>query len=198
MFIRHVIIVAYPIFRLMHTEIVIENDKKHSLGRRAFILFLSQRIKLPIFLAALTFAAWYSERWVPFLYRDWAIYIVQIIGLLSIAYCLMVLFWTYMEYRYYTYMFTDEAFIMTSGYIVRNELAALYHQIQNVNIQRGPLDRITGVSRIIIFMTGAEKDSTHNRIILPAVGKRKAKVVQRELLSRARRHIPSNNDEAAE
>ena len=94
-----------------------------------------------------------------------------------------------MEYHFYTYTFTDEAFIMTSGYIVRNELAALYHQIQNVNIQRGPLDRLAGVSQIVIFMNGSEHSGAHNKIVLPAVGKTKAKLVQKELLVRARKHV---------
>jgi putative membrane protein len=158
-----------------------ENHKKHSLGHRAFFLFLSRRIKF----------AWYAERWVPIEYLYLSDYIVKIILLLSCAYLFMILFYTYMEYRFYTYMFTEEAFIMTEGYVVRNESAALYHQIQNVNIQRSPLDRLTGVSQIVIFMTGAEKDTNHNKIVLPGVGKKKAKLVQKELLVRARGHIQS-------
>ena len=168
---------------------MLENHKKHSLGHRAFILFLSRRIKFVIFLFALTAFAWYAERWVPFEYLYLSDYGLKILALLAGAYLFMILFYTYMEYRFYTYMFTEEAFIMTQGYVVRNELAALYHQIQNVNIQRGPLDRITGVSQIVIFMTGTEKDAAHNKIVLPGVGKTKAKLVQKELLHRARGHI---------
>lgn len=166
-----------------------EDHRKHSLGHRAFILFLSRRIKLVILFFALTAAAWYGERWIPTEQLYLSDYVVKIMLLLSVTYFLVILFYTYMEYRFYTYMFTEEAFIMTKGYVVRNELAALYHQIQNVNIQRTPLDRVTGVSQIVIFMTGAEKDSTHNKILLPGVGKTKAKLVQKELLMRARGHI---------
>jgi len=174
----------------------IENQKKHSLGRRAFILFLSRRIKFAIFLFVLTGVAWYSERWIPVAinpeYPIWADFAVKVLALLSLAYFLMVLFWTYMEYHFYTYMFTDEAFIMTYGYVTRNETAALYHQIQNVNIMRSPLDRLTGVSQIVIFMTGSERDAGRSKIVLPAVGKTKAKLVQKELLVRARRHVQSS------
>ena len=42
-----------------------ENHRTHSLGKRAFLLFLSKRIKLVIFFFALTIAVWYSERWAP-------------------------------------------------------------------------------------------------------------------------------------
>lgn len=168
-----------------------ENHRKHSLGKRAFVLFLSKRIKLPIFLFVLTAAAWYSERWAPPYYLPFVDYGVQLLALLSILYFLVILFWTWLEYHFYTYTFTDEAFVMTYGYVVRNELAALYHQIQNVNIQRSPLDRMAGVSQIVIFMNGAEHTGGHNKIVLPAVGKKKAKLVQQELLVRARRHVPN-------
>ena len=51
---------------------------------------------------------------------------------------------------------------------------------------------MVGVSKIVIFMNGAEKDAAHNKIVLPAVGKTKAKLVQKELLIRARQHMTSN------
>jgi membrane protein YdbS with pleckstrin-like domain len=164
-----------------------ENGRKHSLGRRAFLLFFSKRIRLVIFLFVLTGVVWYAGRWLPAAYAPWGDYAVKLLALLSVVYLLLMLLFTWLEYRVYTYMFTEEAFVMTSGYMIRTELAALYHQIQNVNIQRGPLDRMTGVSKIVIYMAG-ERDSTHNRITLPAVGKKKAKLVQQELLVRARRH----------
>jgi len=172
-----------------------ENYKAHKLGHRAFLLFFSHRIKGVIFLFLLTVAVWYSERWMPFEYAFWADYIAKLLLLLSVMYLLAMLLWTWMEYRFYTYTFTDEAFIMTNGYVIRNELAALYHQLQNVNIQRGPLDRMVGVSQIVIYMTGGERESSHNKIVLPAVGKTKAKLVQKELLQRARRHVTGGYQE---
>ncbi len=145
-------------------------------------------MKLVILFFVLTIAAWYSERWSPAYYLPFVQYGVEILALFSALYFLAIAFYTYMEYHFYTYMFTDEAFVMTYGYIMRNEFAALYHQIQNVNIQRGPLDRIVGVSQIIIFMNGSEHAGAHNKIVLPAVGKTKAKLVQKELLVRARKN----------
>ena len=166
-----------------------DNHEKHSLGSRAFAFFLLKRSKVVLFLLALTAAAWYAERWIPADYQTWGQYVGQFLLLLSGIYLLIVLTYSYLEYHYYTFMFTEEAFIMNYGYIIRQEVAALYHQIQNVNINRGPLDRMTGVSQIVIFMTGSEQGSGHNKIILPTVGKAKAKMVQKELLTRARRHI---------
>lgn len=170
-----------------------ENNRRHSLGKRAFLIFLSARIKLAIFFFVLTIAAWYSERWVPAYDLPFMNYGVRLLALFSVLYFLAMVLWTWLEYHFYTYTFTDEAFIMTYGYIERNELAALYHQIQNVNIQRSPLDRLTGVSKVIILMTGSQHDPAHNKIILPAVGRKKAKLVQQELLVRARRHATGDS-----
>lgn len=166
-----------------------ENDRKHSLGHRAFFLFLLKRIKFALFLFVLLGAAWYSERWIPQEHILWGNYVVNFLLLTSAAYFLMILIITYLEYRYYTYIFTEEAFLMTYGYIMRSEVVALYHQIQNVNIERRPLDRLIGVSQIIIHMSGSEKDTSHNKIVLLAVGKKRAKLVQKELLVRARKHV---------
>ncbi|HVO28419.1 MAG TPA: PH domain-containing protein [Candidatus Paceibacterota bacterium] len=173
----------------------IENDKKHSLGHRAFLVFLARRIKFALFLFALTLAAWYAQQWIPAVDADWGAYAERVLLAVSIAYFVFVFMETYLEYRYYTYLFTEEAFIMTYGYVVRNEIATLYHHIQNVNIERSVIDRMIGVSKIIILMTGSDRDTRRNQIVLPAIGRKKAKLVQTELLRRARRHASSHPDD---
>jgi membrane protein YdbS with pleckstrin-like domain len=167
---------------------VLDSVRTHSLGHRAFFLFLSRRLKLAVFLFVLAGVGWYAERWLPPSAVPWGNYVLTILWLLGSACLIFALMQTWFEYSYYTYTFTEEAFIMTYGVMVRNEVAALYHQIQNVIIQRTVLDRAAGVSQIIIFMTGADRDSEHSKIVLPAVGRRKARLVQKELLVRARRH----------
>ncbi len=166
-----------------------ENLQKHSLGRRAFTIFLLRRIKITLFLVVFTVALWYAERWIvsPY-YSIWWNYAAEVMLLVTIGYFVLIFILTYLEYRYYTYSFTDEAFIVTNGYMVRNEIAALYHQIQNVNISRGMLDRAIGVSSIVIVMIGSGNAGDKDRIVLEAIGKKKARLVQQEILSRARRH----------
>jgi|SRR5581483_4753374 len=163
--------------------------KRHSLGQRAFLLFLSRRIKFVLFLFALVAGAWYVERWLPPDYLLWGIYVTQALLVIAITYFVIIFVRTYLEYRYYTYLFTDDAFIMTFGYVVRNEVATLYHHIQSVNIERSMLDRMIGVSKLVIVMIGSERESRRNQTVLPAIGKKKARLVQGELLRRARRHM---------
>jgi membrane protein YdbS with pleckstrin-like domain len=166
-----------------------ENQLKHHLGHRAFIIFLFRKIKISLVLFIITLGVWYSERWFSPSNVFYVQYAAYILLLISIAYFLVIFLFTWMEYRFYTYTFTEEAFMTSSGSFLRTEGAALYHQIQNVNIERSPFDRVVGVSKLVIFLTGSEKEGSHNKLILPAVGKTKAKAVQKELLLRARKHM---------
>lgn len=168
----------------------IESYRKHSLGHRAFLRFFFKKMKWPIYFLLITLVAWYSQQWVPEEYLPWGAYFLELLVVFTAAVFVATLLFAFLEYRVYTYTFTEEAFIMTMGLAMRTEVAALYHQIQNVNINRSPLDRMMGVSQIIIIMTGTGHVSEHNKIVLPAVGQRKAKAVQKELLIRARKHVP--------
>ena len=168
---------------------MIDDRREHRLGHRAFLFFLSRRIKFAIFLFLLTAAVWFAVmRWLPAVYVPWGDYAAQMLLLISIAYLLMVLLRTLIEYRSHTYMFTKEAFVVTRGYMTRTESATLYHQIQNVNIERGMADRLSGVSSLVIMLAGGQHDSPHTKIVLPAVGIKTARTIQKELLVRARKH----------
>lgn len=171
-----------------------ENHKRHSLGYRAFIIFFLRKIKLLMLLLVLVGSVGYA---VPLLwgnYALWADYALKVLLLISGAYLIVLLVRTWLEYRYYTYTFTENALMMNRGYIVREEVATLYHQIQNVNIRRRPLDRMTGVSQIVILMSGGEREGHPNHLILPALSRKKAALVQKELLARAHKnHTPSGS-----
>lgn len=168
-------------------NVPMDNDKRHSLGQRAFFFFFVKHLKKIILMLLVIAAAWYVERWIPDSILPWWQYGLIFLILITAGLIVFLLFHTWLDYRYYTYTFTEEAFIMTHGVMVRNETAALYHQIQNVSIQRGAAERLIGVSRILIFLDGDE--TGHAKIILPAVSRKKAKLVQKELLVRARQSM---------
>lgn len=167
----------------------IESHRRYSLGHRAFFLFFSRKLKWPVILLVVDAVIWYAVRWLSGDWADWGTYVAQIGLFVTLGAFLLALLLTYLDYRVYTYAFTDEAFVMTSGFALHKEVAALYHQIQNVNINRSPMNRMIGVSEVAIFLTGSDRDAEHAKIILPAVGKARAKLVQRELLTRARKHV---------
>lgn len=158
------------------------------LGHRAFFLFLSRRVRPVLILFLIAGAVWFAGmRWTPAAYVQIVDYVAEGILLISIAYLCMMLLRTWLEYRAYTYAFTEEAFVVTNGYLTRTEMATLYHQIQTVNIERTFFDRLNGVSSLVIILAGGQHES-HNKIMLPAVARARAREVQKELLVRARHH----------
>src|SRR5581483_5350787 len=74
---------------------VLQTDKKHKLGSRAFLIFLSRRIKFAIFLFVLAFATWYAERWVPLDYSPWTDYAVKILFLIAAFWFIYIFLRTY-------------------------------------------------------------------------------------------------------
>jgi uncharacterized membrane protein YdbT with pleckstrin-like domain len=161
-----------------------DDDRRHSLGHRAFYFFLSERLKLMIAVVVVVGLMWYGMQFVPTDYAVWANYTADIATLIGVALLVSIVFRSFLEYRYYTYTFTDEAFIMTYGVMLRKEVAAPYHQIQNVVVQHTVLNRAMGVCQISIFLAGADKEASQMKVVLPAVGRKKAKLVQKELLVR--------------
>ena len=171
-----------PVIRL-------EDHKVHSLGHRAFYFFLFRRLKFIAIIVIVVGLLWYGEGWVPMEYAPFAFYGAQLATAIGIAILFLIAFRAFLEYRYYTYTFTEEAFLMTYGVIVHRELAAPYHQIQHVILKRTMSDRAVGVSQILIFLAGADQEESQMKIVLPAIGKKKAKLVQKELLVRMRQRI---------
>lgn len=170
------------------------SNQKYSLGHRALILFFFHKLKWSLLLFAVGGLLWYMAQSLAADSAVWTMFAAQV-TLFTAGIALIITFLVvYLEYRVYTYMFTNEAFIVTSGLIMRKEIAALYHQVQNVNIQRSPLNRLIGVSEIIILMTGSDTGPGKSEIILPAVGRGRAKLVQQEILKRARRHLGQSGD----
>lgn len=173
----------------------------HRLGGRAFLLFLLKRIKLVLFFLVLTVLFWIEADALlgdsPF----WKDIILKGLILLFLFVFSLRLVRTFFEYRGYSYMFDEEYFQVTQGYIIRNIIAIAYHQIQNVNIKRNILDRMMGVSQLIIVMSGINNKGEVD-IVLPALDKEKAKVLQKEIMRRSRstyfRHIENNKNKNEE
>ncbi|HUZ92840.1 MAG TPA: PH domain-containing protein [Candidatus Paceibacterota bacterium] len=172
-----------------------ENAKQYRLGYRAFFIFLLKRMRGPVIVLLIALGIWYAKRWIPAGYASWGDYVLYGMLILSGAILLVLFIRTLIEYRFYRYSFTEDAFVMISGYVTHNETATLYHQIQNVNIKRTISDRLVGVSELVIVMAGMSGSESH-RVFLPALEKTRAKMVQQELITRARKHFNTHGTTA--
>ena len=161
----------------------------HRLGTRAFLLFLSRRLKWPIIFLVVLVASWIERERVPIGYRDWSDYGLNVLFFVWAGLAVFILFRSFFEYRGYSFRFDEEFFHVTRGYFVKHEMGVVYHQIRHVTAKRGILDRAIGVCHLTIVTNVGSGNSGLSEIILPALDKRKAQVVQRELLRKASRHF---------
>lgn len=157
------------------------------LGKKAFFLFLTRRAKLAGVVLALTTALWaVSDKFEP-QYAYLAEGAIWMGVLLFILIVLARLAQTFIEYRGFSYKFDKEFFQVNFGYLVKNEIAIVYHHIQNAIVRRDIFDRLIGVSKLVIVMDGS-KEGGKEDIVLPAIDKVQAKLVQKELMRQARIH----------
>src|SRR3989344_2042304 len=115
-------------------------------------------------------------------------YLILLVVVLILAYL-----WARLTYRYYRYELGESAFRKESGVIWKKYTSIPYERIQNVDIYRGLLARILGLSDLNIQTAGASAVvgrygggmGAEGR--LPGVSKEEAEKLRDELLNRAGR-----------
>lgn len=75
--------------------------------------------------------------------------------LFSIVFVVFCWIWAKLSYRYYKYELTEEAFKKEYGVIWKKYVSVPYERIQNVDISRGVIARILGLSDLHIQTAGA-------------------------------------------
>jgi membrane protein YdbS with pleckstrin-like domain len=75
----------------------------------------------------------------------------------GLAAVLLVLAVVYVQalYRSWGYRLDDDALELQRGVITNVETAVPYVRIQHVDTQRGPLDRLFGLSRVVVYTAGS-------------------------------------------
>jgi len=89
--------------------------------------------------------------------------------------------WARLTYHYYRYELTDTSFYVEKGIIFKNYKTLSYDRIQNVEIERGILDRIFGLSSLVVLTAGLGGQ------YLPGLSREIAEQLRDELVVRARR-----------
>lgn len=173
-------------------EVPLDFTQSHRLGKRAFMIFLSGRLKLVLFLFLVVVLVWYEQGQLPVDYAD---LILKSCILLFVFVLVLRVVRTTFEYLGHSYKFDDEFFQVTEGYITRNEIAMAYHQIQNVNIKRSIMDRSMGVSQLVVVMSGTNTKGEVD-VILPALDRHIARMIQKEIMRRSRRQFFKHTEES--
>lgn len=111
--------------------------------------------------------------------------ILLILGaLIAISY-----FWAQLSWKYYRYELTPNGFRKESGVIWKRYVTIPYDRIQNVDVLRGPLARILGLSDLHIQTAGMSAGANGvaaSEGRLPGISKEEADSLRDELIERAK------------
>ena len=92
----------------------------------------------------------------------------------------------YLSYTCYSYQLADDAFRKEFGVITRRRTSIPYERIQNVDIIRGLLSRMIGLSDLNIQTAGGSSYGMRSEGRLPGLSKVQAIEMQTELLALAK------------
>jgi putative membrane protein len=93
-----------------------------------------------------------------------------------------------LSYRYYRYELTDENFRKEHGVIWKSYTTIPYDRIQNVNIHRGIIARMLGLSTLVIETAGGARAEG----VLPGLSMEVAEQLRNDLIQRAKRSRSSS------
>lgn len=65
----------------------------------------------------------------------------------------------FLEYRYWSWSTTEQAVELTHGIIVRHVSVVPYHRIQQIDIERSPLERMLGIATLVLRSAAATTDA---------------------------------------
>lgn len=163
----------------------LDTERTHRLGVRAFFLFLGWGIFAGIaLLLAVAALWWYGAVYVPKEYVIYFVYGLQVSALCIGAFLLFRFAVAFFAYYAHAYRFDDEYFLIIRGYLDRHETGVVYHQIQTVTVQRPVSARLFGVAHLNIVTSGGSPEV--RAVQLPSIAMRKARLIQKELLARAK------------
>ncbi len=109
----------------------------------------------------------------------WGISLLILLTAIGLAFC-----WCKLSYKFYHYELTEEGFHKEYGVVVKKYMTIPYERIQNINIYRGILERIMGLSALRIFTAGT--GGTEAEGVVPCLSKKKAEDIKNELAYRSR------------
>jgi membrane protein YdbS with pleckstrin-like domain len=109
----------------------------------------------------------------------------MILVLVSLVFCWI---WARLSYHFYRYELREDGFRKELGVIVKQYTTIAYDRIQNVDIRRGVVDRILGLSSLNIQTAG----SFGSEGVLPGLSHEVAEQLRDELIKRARQSRTTN------
>ena len=109
------------------------------------------------------------------------------------AYLLLCFGWANLTYRFWRYQMAEKAFKKEHGVIWKKYVSIPYGRIQNVDIRRGVIERLLGLSSLQIQTAGYSfggKKGIRAEGYLPGLSREKAEEIRESLVNRVREENP--------
>lgn len=106
--------------------------------------------------------------------------LVPLILLGALVAAVVALVWAHLAFACFTWAAWPDALQLRHGVLTRHESVVPYHRIQQIDVQRGPLDRALGLSTLVLRTAAATTDAR-----IPGVDARRADDLRDGLLARA-------------
>ena len=165
----------------METTPAVPINIYHTLGKKTFILFLLDRVRIAVIcliIAIVLFAVsgqnFLNQKSIGDM-RPYATIGGEIMLAIAILAFLIALLVSWLIYKNFTFSLEDDALKIKRGVITKEEVAIPYRQIQDINIERCLDYQMLGMSRLVILTAGHEDDphpEGEAEGILPAIDKR--------------------------
>ncbi len=115
---------------------------------------------------------------------------IAIILMIILIYVVFCRFWAGLSYKAYKYQLAEDAFKKEYGVIWKRYTSIPYERIQNVDIHRGVMARILGLSSLMIQTAGFSghggRGGFNSEGKLPGISVNKAEELREELVRRAK------------
>ena len=113
-----------------------------------------------------------------------------IFALIFALYLIFCYIWAKLTYRFWLYDITEDAYKMEQGVIWKRYVSIPYERIQNVDIHRGVIARILGLSELRIQTAGfggqQGRWGAFSEGKLPGIDKEKAQQLREQLISKVK------------
>jgi hypothetical protein len=152
------------------TELALDGTEHHLHPRTRLVWGLSSCIVLLIIGAVLVVLA---------LVNDEAT-LAGVAAAITVVLMIAVFGWAHLEWTRWTWSAWDEALELRHGVISRRESLVPYHRIQQIDVERDPLERMVGLSSLVLRTAAATTDAK-----VPGIAVEHADFLRHELLRRA-------------
>ena len=128
----------------------------------------------------------------PFILRgefslDWSIFLPVIFFILYLIFCYI---WAKLTYRFWFYEITEDTYKIEHGVIWKRYVSIPYERIQNIDIHRGVIARILGLSELRIQTAGfggaQGKWGASAEGNLPGIEREKAEQLREKLIAQVK------------